>query len=354
MSFSRSIVLKQTNLIKPNSLTNQFTFTIPPIPAIEARVRQVGNYDLDYSSFSSITNNIMKIEGISNVSPASLRLDPPGVTFEFNIITAQLNGNPESPGGLVSGIKSNSFVVSSYQASEDLTTTYTFNILNNGDYNLTISFDQILKIQSSYGDSPSFNKSFRRVYLFTGGDQQILLRADTDYYGGENLSQSVMIIEDTIPHFSSEILASCSLPHRKILCTDNIIKINSTKYQSSYTRYPNLTSVVIDMRSCKNSLQEEFCNACTLVEKCIDISSTEVYKGPLDILYGLVLYGLLRYFLGFLMYGCFNINILLRKYTVKFFDDLAVSRYSEFINAFNDPLINGFDKYFKYDLIGKC
>jgi len=227
---------------------------------------------------------------------------------------------------------------------------------------LTIVAEQTLNIIVDKSESGS--SQLVRLFRNSCG-QQILLRAYTDYYGGENLSQSVMTIEDTIPHFSSEMLASCALPHKQVLCEDNIFKFDS-KYHSSYSRYFNLTPLVASvmtrdssqeefgLRSCKNSLQEEFCDTCTLTEKCMDIASTEVNKGPLDILYGLILYGLLRCFLGFLMYGYFNINILLRKYTVKFFDDLARSRYNEFINAFNDPLINGFDKYFKYDLDDKC
>jgi len=48
----------------------------------------------------------------------------------------------------------------------------------------------------------------------------ILIRAMTDLYGGENLAQSVFVVED-------------SIPHKIILCTDTVTKVNNDMYQTS-------------------------------------------------------------------------------------------------------------------------
>jgi len=149
----------------------------------------------------------------------------------------------------------------------------------------------------------------------------ILLRSITDYYGGGNLGQTVMTIEDTIPH-------------KQVLCIDHIVKLNFG-YQTSYSRVPNLTPVVIG-------------SECFYVEKALAINNLYYpeEQDPYQTLGRLTLYAILRYFLGFLLYGFFNISILLRKNTEIFFDDLARSRYNGFLEAFADPKIAGFDKYF--------
>jgi len=189
-------------------------------------------------------------------------------------------------------------------------------------------------------------------------DIEILIRATTDYFTGDNLAQSVFTIQDI-------------MPHKRCECTDNIVEINSDKlidkprgvsiyqtslensstlpttkihhgpltrttmYQTSYSRYPDLTPVVIG-------------DECTLASKIITIRATSFPElNGYEVLAKLVLYAMLRYFLGFLLYGKFDINILLRRYTQKFFDDLAESRYSGFIEAFTTDLLAGMDVYFK-------
>ena len=182
------------------------------------------------------------------------------------------------------------------------------------------------------------NKMFIRC---PNSEQMILLRADTDYFWGDNLAQCVMTIEDSISHI-------------KVLCTDNIVvlldKFQTTqkdsedlsatlKYQSSYSRFPNLTKVLIG-------------DQCTFAEKIISINSIYYPEepNPYIILARITLYALLRYFLGFLMFGKFTINILLRKNEELFFTNLAMSRYSGWLEVFADPFISGFGKYFKYSL----
>jgi len=109
------------------------------------------------------------------------------------------------------------------------------------------------------------------------------------------LAQSIFAIEDTIPH-------------NTILCTDNVNHKNGL-FITSYSRYPDITPVVAG-------------DECSLASKVVSILAvnypTEIYN---SIMGKLVLYALLRLFLGFLMYGKFDVNILLQKYTTKFFND---------------------------------
>lgn len=77
---------------------------------------------------------------------------------------------------------------------------------------------------------------------------------------------------------------------------------------------------------------------CTLALKCMANGS---------IMIRLILYGMLRYFLWFLMEGKWDIDVLLQHNTDLFFHTLQSSRkYSCFREAFEDPDIKGYDQYF--------
>jgi len=90
---------------------------------------------------------------------------------------------------------------------------------------------------------------------------------------------------------------------------------------------------------------------CTLIEKVTSINITYYpEESVIRTMQRLVLYAMLRYFLGFLLYGRFDIRVLLQVNTATFFDNLSKSRYKDFTEAFQDILIRGFDKYFKYNM----
>ncbi len=162
---------------------------------------------------------------------------------------------------------------------------------------------------------------------------RIFIAAQTDYFGGGNLSQVVF----------------------RVLNNDGVI--------SEYTRYPPLTPVVKG-------------NECTLIDKAENLSNKDnisaIHKRTLFadqmgvthlirrtlfadqmgvthlIFSGIILYGMLRLFLWFLVEDKWDIKILLRRNTTKFFSSVGKSPYRCVLEAFTDPSIKGFDRFFKY------
>lgn len=96
---------------------------------------------------------------------------------------------------------------------------------------------------------------------------------------------------------------------------------------NTYTKYPPLTSVVKG---------EE----CTLYGK--------LYGNPSAIVDNVVKYGMLRYFLWFLIKGKWSIRILTRRYTKHFFNELSKSDYACWAKEFDTPELKGYDVYFIY------
>lgn len=91
---------------------------------------------------------------------------------------------------------------------------------------------------------------------------------------------------------------------------------------------------------------------CTLVDKATYIANTyfplpESKQYIEQILGRLSLYGLLRYFLWYLITGELTLRILLDEHTPLFFAFLAASSYSIFLKAFETDLLKGLNVYFK-------
>jgi hypothetical protein len=144
----------------------------------------------------------------------------------------------------------------------------------------------------------------------------ITINADTDVFLGRDLGQVYFLIKDTIKYH-----------HNQGETTDGDV------IATQFTRYPCLTEVVRG-------------SGHTLIEKVSYLS------GGVDmttLLGGIVTYGMLRLFLSRLMYGDFDIDYLMGKYTTRFYSDLEDSRYSAFSEAFLDPVIMGYEMYFVYD-----
>lgn len=62
----------------------------------------------------------------------------------------------------------------------------------------------------------------------------------------------------------------------------------------------------------------------------------------------IVAYGMLRYFLWYLITNKWCIGILRRRYTRHFFKTLAESSYSKWVNVFSEAGLSGYDKYYVY------
>ncbi len=152
--------------------------------------------------------------------------------------------------------------------------------------------------------SAAINSNSSSQLTFTNKDNstRIDIRAVTDFFTGSNLDQVLFgLLED-----------------QKV---------------TKYLQYPNLVKVVKGTE-------------CTLAGKSIFLADKEG-SNLWKLFSGIILYGMLRFFLWFLITNNWDLNILLRRNTVDFFKALSNSQYSEFIEAFLDPAIRGFGKYFK-------
>jgi len=149
------------------------------------------------------------------------------------------------------------------------------------------------------------------------------IAAETDSFFGRNLAQVQYTIVDDREHSPNEGI---------IILPSGLIQSVITNYPDSDGCYPAFTRVVKGEGK-------------YLVTKATALSE----PGNVNpVLSGIILYGTARYILSFLLYGRFCIDDLLGKNTKKFFHDLANSRYRDFLEAFQDPKIKGFDKYFKF------
>lgn len=97
--------------------------------------------------------------------------------------------------------------------------------------------------------------------------------------------------------------------------------------ERKYVRRPAFTSVLVG---------EE----CTMMQKLTTLAEQDVEWESV------ITYGLLRYFLWFLITNKWNINILLQCNTEKFFQYLSKSEYACWIQVFTTQL-KGYEKYFK-------
>jgi hypothetical protein len=137
---------------------------------------------------------------------------------------------------------------------------------------------------------------------------QIKIYGEMDYFTGMNSAQSVFFVQDS--------------------------KNDSVLY---YNQYPNINSVAKG-------------EGCTLIDK-VNWMVDNYYNDEMYIHYlqSMYLYGLLRYILWKRISGNFDIDILLRKNSRKFFQSLANSKYASFIEAFNSPELKGYDKAYIRD-----
>lgn len=139
---------------------------------------------------------------------------------------------------------------------------------------------------------------------------------------GQNLGEVDFIIRDTINYHCSVAEGKCkerAVPTFKLII-------------SCFQQFnPDLVKVI---KGC----------GCTLAEK---LNSLE----PQPDFDAFVAYAMLKYILGRLLFGKFNINILYRKYHDQLIEDILNSRFCEFGRILLDPTKEffGYDRYFKFD-----
>lgn len=118
------------------------------------------------------------------------------------------------------------------------------------------------------------------------------------------------------------------LARTEVLFGENVTMVFFQQGDREYAHRPFLTSVVKG-------------NECTLMQKIVAFGTTE------PLFDGIVEYGMLRYFLWFLIKCKWDIRILLRRNTDLFFETLAKSEYACWVPYFNSSSIKGYDRYFK-------
>ena len=107
----------------------------------------------------------------------------------------------------------------------------------------------------------------------------------------------------------------------------NLSSVFFKSEDKKYVHRPKLTSVLDGI-------------GCTLMEK---LASPELRNVDSN---SIITYGLLRYFLWFLIACKWDITILLQSNTKRFFNKLRKSNYACWVNAFNNPQLKGYDKYY--------
>lgn len=88
---------------------------------------------------------------------------------------------------------------------------------------------------------------------------------------------------------------------------------------------------------------------CTTVEK-ITYLFNKYNNSTLNLtqfMFSIILYGLLKYILSYLLYGKFKTSSMLNNNNEQFFEDLACSRFCRFIEAFRSPPLRGAGKFFR-------
>jgi hypothetical protein len=144
---------------------------------------------------------------------------------------------------------------------------------------------------------------------------------------GTDIAEAVFVVCDQYEYYNN-----CEIPHNtcKIRYIDND-KVKQTKFNKCC---PYMVSVVRG-------------KGVTLTEKVTYLYNKYKITIPFNEFYGnIILYGMTRYILIKLLWGKFDINYLLNKYTKDFFHDLKHSRFCNFLEFF-ETSVKGYEKYFK-------
>ena len=167
----------------------------------------------------------------------------------------------------------------------------------------------------------------------------ITMRLQTDLRGN-NLDEAAFNVFDRIS-YCSNYPATCPTSGRcintvadKRTQTCPIIKVRKEDVKKTeYSRNPIGFNKVVRGRGC------------TLKEKATNINDTTLTTK--QFMLRISVFGMLKYILGKMMFGRFDLKWLLRENERELFDKLKENRLCRFIEAFNDPTIKGYGKYFR-------
>jgi len=129
------------------------------------------------------------------------------------------------------------------------------------------------------------------------------------------------------------------------------IKDEFTYYKENPLIHKCIKPKMIDQNQLKLTIFESRCplmvtvlkgKGATLFEKFSTIYSEEDFY---DVYFNIILYGMLKYILGRILYGKFNIKYLLNKYYDRLITDLKSSRFCSFVELFTSPQ----SKFFGYN-----
>ena len=167
----------------------------------------------------------------------------------------------------------------------------------------------------------------------------ITMRLQTDLRGN-NLDEAAFNVFDRIS-YCSNYPPTC---HRSDRCINTvsdkrtsgcpIVKIPQDQIKmTEYSKSPLAFNKVVRGRGC------------TLKEKATNINDTGL--SVKQFMLRICVYGMLKYILARMMTGKFRLKWLLNRNEHEFFNKLRENRLCRFIDAFNDPTIRGYGKYFR-------
>ena len=167
----------------------------------------------------------------------------------------------------------------------------------------------------------------------------ITMRLQTDLRGN-NLDEAAFNVFDRVA-YCSNYPPTCSKSGR---CTNTIpnkrtqgcpiVKVPQNQVKmTEYSRNPIGFNKVVRGRGC------------TLKEKAHNINDTKL--SDKQFMLRLSVFGMLKYILGKMMFGRFDLKWLLKENEREFFNKLKENRLCRFREAFDDPEIKGYGKYFR-------
>lgn len=158
----------------------------------------------------------------------------------------------------------------------------------------------------------------------------IIINGQTTALYGDQLSDFTFIIQDDQRYNKAQ---PC-----KRKCDNDVINESKAKTTEFFEFQPPLLCVV---KGKSKILRKKVLKLYYKYQPETGLSFNTFYDN-------LIFYGMLKYFLGRLMYGQFDINILCRNYNKQFLKDLKKSRFCYYYNYLLDPIngLVGYDRYF--------
>lgn len=262
VKFDRSGFIESYNL--PQNYTDIIRVTSPDKPSESCII---------FNDYKNQTNQTIPL-GVIQAITTYVKYDNPLVIYKVQISPSPI----VYPDGRIQfGIKVNFLL--------EQQNTYSLNSVNLNPV-----------VEDVFAITPSVNK-----LKMISSCPRIVIRAETDFYTGEDLGQVIMQVEDD---------------------------------KTCYSNYP------------LEFWEYVKAEGCGLVLKAINISDNLSTVDYYTVLNSLLNYGLLRYFLWRLIKGKFNLNILLSAADKIFYEALVESKYSCYLDIFQLPAFVRAAEYF--------